>query len=159
VTVSAPNKATKPTRTAIGWREWVSLPGLGVARIKAKIDTGAKTAALHAFRIETVERSGKTYVHFAVHPIQKAAKPEILCRARVKCRRRIRSSNGVIEERLILRVKVKAGEREFPIDLSLANRDSMGFRLLLGRDAVRRKFLIDPGASFLLGRPRKRKSS
>jgi hypothetical protein len=151
--VDAPARRKKrASPTMIGWREWASFPGLGVARIKAKIDTGAKTAALHAFRIRTTVRGGVEYAEFYVHPEQKRRLPEIFCSSPVVDRRRIRSSNGIVEQRLIIRVLIRLGERAWPIEVSLANRDAMGFRLLLGRDALRKKFLINPRASFLLGK-------
>lgn len=136
----------------IGWREWAAFPEFGVERIKAKIDTGAKTSALHAFRIREVMRDGEAFAEFYLHPEQKRKRPEIFCAARIVDRRAIKSSNGVVENRLIVRTPIRLGNREWPIDVSLTNRDSMGFRLLLGRDALRRKVLIDPKASFLLGR-------
>jgi hypothetical protein len=141
--------------TLIGWREWAALPDLGVKRIKAKIDTGAKTSALHAFNVRLVARGGVTWAEFAVHPIQRKAKPEVLCAAKVRGVRRIRSSNGGVDERSIIRTKLKLGARVIPIDLSLANRDAMGFRLLLGRDALK-SFVIEPGRSYRLGKPKKR---
>ncbi|MEX0645190.1 MAG: RimK/LysX family protein, partial [Parvularculaceae bacterium] len=136
----------------IGWREWAAFPELGVPRIKAKVDTGAKTAALHAYRVETRFRGGVEYAEFYVCPQQKRRRPEIFCTSPVVDRRGIRSSNGVVEQRLIIRTSLSLGEREWPIDVSLADRDAMGFRLLLGRDSFRMKFLIDPKASFLLGK-------
>lgn len=142
----------KPAPALIGWREWVSLPDLGAARIKAKVDTGAKTSAIHAFRVRAVKRDGVEYAEFFLHPEQKRKTPEIFCAAPVIGRRSIRSSNGRVEKRLIIRTRLRIGEREFPIDLSLANRDAMGFRLLLGRDAFKKKFIINPGASFVLGK-------
>jgi len=142
----------KPAPELIGWREWAGLPDLGALRIKAKIDTGAKTSAIHAFRVRTVKRDGVEYAEFFLHPEQKRKIPEIFCTAPVIGKRAIRSSNGRVEKRLIIRTRLRIGEREFPIDLSLANRDAMGFRLLLGRDAFRKKFIINPGASFVLGK-------
>lgn len=143
-------KAAQPI--AIGWREWASLPELRVKRIKAKIDTGAKTSALHAFDIRAVERGGALFVEFAVHPIQKRKRPEVRCAAPVVARRRIRSSNGQTEERYVVRTKLKLGVKIIVIELSLANRDAMGFRLLLGRDALKKSFVVEPGRSFRLGR-------
>lgn len=145
-------KKMRAPPTLIGWREWVAFPDLGVGRIKAKIDTGAKTSAIHAFRVKTVIRDGVEFAEFFLHPEQKRKKPEVFCSARVVGRRDIRSSNGRVEKRLIVRTRLSIGGREYPIELSLTNRDAMGFRLLLGRDAFRRKFVIDPSASFLLGK-------
>jgi hypothetical protein len=146
----------KSPPSVVGWREWASFPDFGVKRIKAKIDTGAKTSALHAYKLETFTRGDGHFVHFAIHPIQRKARPEIACTAEVIARRRIKSSNGASEERLIIRARVKLGQRVIPIDLSLANRDAMGFRLLLGRDALKNSFVIDPARSYLQGAPKKR---
>lgn len=145
-------KLVKKPPALIGWREWAAFPELGVKRIKAKIDTGAKTSALHAFRLETFRKGGVDYAEFYLHPLQKKARPEKFCFAPIVDKRWIRSSNGSVEQRFIIRTLIRLGDREWPIDLSLTNRDSMGFRLLLGRDAFRKKFLIDPRASFLLGK-------
>lgn len=137
----------------IGWREWAAFPELGVEKINAKIDTGAKSSAIHAYRIKKVERRGKAYAEFFLHPVQRHKRPEIYCRAPIVDQRLIRSSNGHEEERLVIETKLRLGEKLWKIDLTLTNRDSMGFRLLIGRDALRRKFIIDPGASYLLGSP------
>lgn len=150
--VEKKKKQRKTPPTLIGWREWAGLPELGVSRIKAKIDTGAKTSAIHAFRVRTVKKDGAEYAEFFLHPEQKRKHPEVFCSAPLIDRRAIRSSNGQVEKRLIIRTLLRIGDREFPIDLSLTNRDAMGFRMLLGRDALRRNFVIDPGASFLLGK-------
>ncbi|MEE2692036.1 MAG: RimK/LysX family protein [Pseudomonadota bacterium] len=142
----------KAPPTLIGWREWAAFPDLGAERIKAKIDTGAKTSAVHAYRIRTEMRGGVLWAEFYLHPVQKKRIPEIKCSAPVIARRKIRSSNGVEEVRNIIETTLRMGGREWRIQLSLARRDEMGFRLLLGRDAIRKKFIIDPAASFLLGR-------
>jgi len=136
----------------IGWREWVAFPDLKVTRIKAKIDTGAKTSAIHAFRIKEVMKGGAPHVQFFLHPEQKRKKPEIKCVAPVIDIRRIRSSNGETQERYIIESLMKLGGREWPVELSLSKRDDMGFRLLIGRDAITKKVIIHPGKSYLLGR-------
>ena len=146
-------KTTKKAPPAlIGWREWAAFPDLGADRIKAKIDTGAKTSAVHAYRIKTEMRDGVLWADFFLHPMQKKKRPEIKCTAPVVARRKVRSSNGSEEVRNIIETTLRLGGRAWKIQLSLARRDEMGFRLLLGRDALRKKFIIDPGASFLLGR-------
>lgn len=144
-----PAKAAPP---AIGWREWAALPDLGVDRIKAKIDTGAKTSAIHAVRVRAFERGGGVYVSFDVHPIQRQTRPEIECVARVIDRRRVRSSNGEAETRYIIMTSLDIGGERFEIEMSLANRDDMGFRLLLGRDALKKRFVVDPAKSFRFGK-------
>ena len=135
----------------IGWREWAGLPDLGVARIVAKIDTGAKTSAVHAYRVRETTHDGVPYAEFFLHPVQKRKRPEVFCAAPIVDRRRIRSSNGVLQERLVIETTLRLGAREWVIELSLANRDAMGYRLLVGRDAMRKNILIRPSASFLLG--------
>jgi len=145
-------KKTKKTRPMIGWREWADLPDFDVAGINAKIDTGAKSSAMHAFRIRETVIDGAEYVEFFLHPVQRRKKPEVFCRAPLVDRRVIRSSNGQEEERYVIETRLRLGGRFWKIELTLTNRDAMGFRLLLGRDALRRKFIIDPGASYLLDR-------
>lgn len=136
----------------VGWREWAALPDWEIAAIKAKIDTGAKTSAIHAFDIAASERKGRRFAEFTLAPLQRRRRPEMRCRAPLIGKRRIRCSNGAVEDRFIVKAKIALGAAQFVIELSLADRDEMGFRLLLGRDALRRRFLVDPGASFLLGK-------
>ncbi|MEZ5895738.1 MAG: RimK/LysX family protein [Parvularculaceae bacterium] len=135
----------------IGWREWAALPELDVERIKVKIDTGAKTSAIHAFNIRETDHDGVLYAEFVLHPEQRRAKPAIKCTAPIIDRRAIKSSNGMVQERLIIRTALVMGERSWPIDLSLTNRDEMDYRMLVGRDALRKNIIIRPGKSFLLG--------
>lgn len=140
-------------RTIVGWREWVGFPGLDVPLIKAKLDTGAKTSALHTFHTCEIDKGGERWVHFGIHPFQGLDEPEILCEARVSDEREVMSSNGVREKRLFIETTLEMGPSRFAIELSLTNRDQMGFRLLIGRSALKRRFVVDPGRSFLLGRP------
>ncbi len=147
----AGKRKTRKTKLLIGWREWADLPDFDVRNINAKIDTGAKSSAIHAFRIRESMVGGTEHVEFFLHPVQRRKKPEYFCRAPLAGRRVIRSSNGQEEERYVIETRLRLGGRIWKIDLTLTNRDAMGFRLLLGRDALRRKFLIDPGASYLLG--------
>ncbi|HBK92467.1 MAG TPA: ATP-dependent zinc protease [Parvularcula sp.] len=137
----------------IGWCEWVSLPAFGVDAIKAKIDTGAKTSAIHAWRIRELRVGGRAFAEFVLHPAEGRSRPEILCRAPIAGRRVIKSSNGIGEARIIIRTRLKVGKRSWPIDLSLANRDQMGFRLLIGRDALGERALIHPAREYMLGEP------
>ncbi len=146
----APRRKARPP-VDIGWREWASLPGLGVERIEGKIDTGAKTSAIHAYRIREVIFDGAPHAEFYLHPERRRRKPEIFCRVPIADRRLIKSSNGEAQERIIIVTPLRIGKREWLIELSLANRDAMGFRFLIGRDALRRGFVIHPGQSFLLG--------
>lgn len=148
----ANTKRTKKQKQLIGWREWADLPDFDVMRLNAKIDTGAKSSAIHAFRIRETMLGGTEHVEFYLHPLQRRKKPEVFCSAPIADRRVIRSSNGQEEERYVIETRLRLGGRLWKIDLTLTNRDAMGFRLLLGRDALRRRFLVDPGASYLLNR-------
>lgn len=133
----------------IGWREWVSFPDLGIDAIKAKVDTGARSSAIHAIHVERFTRDGDDWVRWQVHPIQRDTDQTVDCEAPIHDRRDIRSSSGHNHTRIVVRVPLSLGDRTFPIDLTLARRDVMGFRLLLGREAIRGRFVIDPGRSYL----------
>jgi hypothetical protein len=135
----------------VGWREWVRLADLGVGAIKAKIDTGARTSALHAFAIEPFRKSGALWVRFEVHPLQRSSAVRIGCEARAIDERAVRNSGGQVERRYIIETRLMLGERSWPIELALTNRDQMGFRMLLGRTALEGRALIEPGRSFLAG--------
>lgn len=138
-------------RAIIGWREWAALPELGVDRINAKIDTGAKTSAIHAFRTKQIETEDGPVVEFFVHPRRRRKKPEIFCRAPLIDTRLIKSSNGQTEERFVIETPLRMGDQTWKIELSLTNRDAMGYRILIGRDALAKRFLIQSDASYLLG--------
>ena len=120
----------------IGWRQWVALPELDVRAIKAKIDTGARTSALHAYRIEPFRRSGTTWLRFELHPIQRSEATKVVCEARAVDQRTVRNSGGGVERRYVIRTMLRLGEVAWPIELALTNRDQMGFRMLLGRTAL-----------------------
>lgn len=138
----------KAERPVIGWREWVLLPDLLDVPIKAKIDTGARTSSIHSFGTRRFSEAGTPHVEFLLHPIQRQSLPEIACVAPVKDERMVRSSNGESELRLVIETVARLGGVDWPIELTLASRDVMGFRMLLGREAIRQRFLIDPGRSF-----------
>ena len=140
-------------RQRIGWREWVALPDLGVARIKVKIDTGARSSALHAFGVERFRRRGQDMVRFSIHPLQRSSKREVVAEAVMVDERVIKSSNGVQGVRPVIITLLELLGESWPIEVTLAPRDAMGFRMLLGRQAVRGRFLIDPGRSYLAGKP------
>ena len=136
----------------IGWREWVSLSELDLPLVKAKIDTGAKTSTLHAIHVDRFSKRKKDYVRFDVHPIQRNAHITRTCEALLLDERVIKSSSGHAEVRHIIKTNLVIGEIEADIELTLTNRDQMGFRMLLGRNALKDHFLVEPGASYLLGK-------
>lgn len=126
------------------------MPELGIDWIKAKIDTGARTSALHAFRIKRFRRNGRRFLRFYVHPVQRRRRPEILCEAPLVDERVITSSSGQRDYRYVVETDLRIGESEWPIEVTLTNRDEMGFRMLLGRQALRRRMIVDPGSSYKL---------
>ncbi len=136
----------------IGWREWLSLPDLGIDAIKAKIDTGARTSAIHAFKIRPFVERGVPWVSFVLRPRQRHRTPELECACPVLDERKIKSSNGDEERRFVIETEACLGDIVWPIELSLTNRDELGFRMLLGREAVRDHFLVNPDRSYLIGR-------
>ncbi len=135
----------------IGWREWVALPDLGIDAIKAKADTGARTSALHAYNIEPFRRAGALWLRFELHPLQRSEATKVVCEAPAIDERTVRNSGGGVEYRYIIRTLLRLGDRSWPIELALANRDQMGFRMLLGRTALEDRVLVEPGRSYLLG--------
>ncbi len=137
------------TAAIIGWREWVALPTLGVSAVKAKIDTGARSSALHAFSVERFEQGGRAMVRFQAHPIQRNDDYMVTAEATLLEERMVRNSGGQAEMRPVIETLVQVGRAVWAIELTLTNRDEMGFRMLLGRQAVRRRYLVDPGRSFL----------
>ena len=143
----------------IGWREWVALPDLGVPRIKAKVDTGARTSSLHAFDMQETVRDGITFVRFEIHPRQRQSEPAIEVELPLLTRRRVRDSGGKVESRPVVVTEIALAGQVWPIELTLTRRDAMGFRMLLGRQAIRGRFVVDPGGSFRTGRPPRRKRS
>lgn len=138
----------KRERPVIGWREWVQLPDLLDVPIKAKIDSGARTSSIHSFGTRRFTERGAPWVEFILHPIQRHARPEIVCAVPIKDERWVRSSNGEATRRIVVETMARLGATDWPIELTLADRDVMGFRMLLGREAIRGRFLVDPGRSF-----------
>jgi hypothetical protein len=136
----------------IGWREWLALPQLGIPAIKAKIDTGARTSALHTFSLEEFSAGGIRMVRFGIHPLQKRKDIELFCEAPVLERRRVKDSGGHSEKRYVIQTDVVLKNELWRINITLTNRDAMIFRMLLGRTAVEKRFVIDPGRSYTAGR-------
>ena len=141
------------TVTTIGWREWVGLPALRTEWIKAKIDTGARSSSLHAFGVHPFTRDGVEWVRFEVHPWQRSADNSAEVEAEIIDWRSIRSSSGQSEERPVIRTDLRIGSGVHSIELTLARRDEMGFRMLIGREGMRRRFVVDPARSYLAGKP------
>ncbi len=131
------------------------MPGIGVEAIKAKVDTGARSSALHAFDLERATHEGIPFVRFSLHPLQRRTHPAIHVEAPVIDERRVRSSSGRSETRPVILATIALGGETWPVELTLTRRDAMGFRMLLGRQAVRSRFLVDPGRSFLVSSRRR----
>lgn len=147
---------SRESPTPIGWREWVALPDLGVARIKAKVDTGARSSALHAFEIVPFTRRGRRMVRFKIHPEQRSTQTTCSAEAPLVDERHVRNSGGIETLRPVIETTVDIAGERFPIELTLVPRDAMSFRMLLGRQAVRNRFVVNPGRSYLGGKPGKR---
>lgn len=141
----------------IGWREWVGLPELGIKQIKAKVDTGARTSALHAFKIKPFSESGVEHVEFRLHPMQRDLETIQVCRAPVVDQRTVTDSGGHKEDRWVIATSVTIGPHTLPIEMTLTSRDEMLFRMLLGRSAIKNIALVNPARSYLVGK-RKRKT-
>lgn len=146
------NKIGQKQPLIIGWREWCALPKLHIPLIKAKIDTGAKTSAIHAFDIRPLRRLGREWVKFSLRPIQGNAKIMVDCMAEVIDERSVMSSNGHKEHRFVIKTPLQIGDRQWDIELTLSNRDPLRFRVLLGRSALEGRVIINPSHSYLVGR-------
>lgn len=142
----------------IGWREWVGLPDLGIKSIKAKVDTGARSSSLHAFDVTEFVHRGKKWVRFKVHPAQRNSQRTVETEAAILDYRSVRSSSGKASLRPVIVTHVELLGIVWPVELTLANRDEMGFRMLLGRQAFRDRFLVDAGKSYYGGKPKKRRT-
>jgi hypothetical protein len=136
------------SRPTLGWREWVSLPDLGIPRIKCKVDTGARSSALHAFYLEPYISGGTERIRFGIHPLQKRTDRECICTAVVLDQRIVTDSGG--------ETTVMLGDASWPIEITLTDRDTMRFRMLLGRTAIRNRYLVNPASSYLAGKPKPR---
>jgi hypothetical protein len=150
---------TENDKRVIGWREWLAIPTLGIERIKAKIDTGARTSTLHAYDLEWFSKEGFPWVRFTVHPLQRNNRLVLNCAAPVIDRREVTSSTGHTESRPVILADIVLGGESWPIEMTLTDRDQMGFRMLLGRTGVEGRMIVDPDRSFVMGRlktPRKK---
>lgn len=152
--MSAGEPATTAHDVVIGWREWVRLPDLlpDDEPVKAKIDTGARTSAIHAWDVEHLERDGERWVRFSLHPRQKDDEHVVVAEAPLLEERDVRSSNGEMERRPVVETTLQIGGRRHAIELTLTKRDQMGFRMLVGRTAMAGHVVVDPGGSYLLGK-------
>lgn len=147
----------KPPALTLGWREWVALPEYGVDTIKAKLDTGARTSSLHAIGMERFQRGGTEMVRFEIHPEQRSRTKRVEVEAEVTDERWVRNSGGYRELRPVVETGVRIGDEVWTIELTLTRRDEMGFRMLLGRQALRKRAVVDPGSSYRAGRRKKMK--
>lgn len=150
---AARRRRPKPPPRAIGWREWLAIPSLGVDAIKAKVDTGARSSALHAFDMEIFEQNDDPFVRYSIHPNQDDSFALRVVSPLVD-RRSVRPSTGVAKVRPVVRLPIQLGSETFETDITLVRRDMMGFRMLLGRRALKGRFLVDVSRSFVFGSPR-----
>lgn len=136
----------------VGWCEWIAFPDLGIYEIKAKIDTGARSSVLHATNLRSFRNKGAPWVRFEVQPLQGKSSTFAQCEAPVRDHREIRNANGEMELRVVVEVAVAIAEKQWPIEVTLANRGHKRFRALLGRTALSGNALIDPSRSFVAGK-------
>jgi len=153
--MSGPNKKPnlKKPKIRIGWKEWCALPELNIREIKAKIDTGARTSALHAQVLSISEYEGQRFIRFKVYPHQGELHSAKICKARLIANRYVMSSSGHREKRYVIRTTLTVGKTSFVTDITLTDRSPLRFRMLLGRMALRKNFLIDPARTHVQGRP------
>ena len=147
---SSPVTAEEHKLQIAGWREWVSLPELGIFRIKAKMDTGARTSCIHAFEVEPFERDGVQWVRFLVHPEQDNNDLVISCEAEVVDFRAVTDSGGHREMRYVIKTLIQFGQKSWAAEFTLTNRDTMKFRMLVGRTTMNGRLVIDPSLSYQL---------
>jgi hypothetical protein len=136
-------------KITLGWREWLALPEFGIENIKAKVDTGARTSALHAFYIEPFTKDDTDWIRFGIHPRQGSSEKVVHCEAPVIDRRMVTDSGGHREERFVIEALVQLGDQPIKVEMTLTDRENMRFRMLLGRTAMRGHFIVDPGRSYL----------
>ena len=141
----------------LGWREWAALPDLGLPAIKVKVDTGARTSALHAFYTENYQLDSVDMVKFLIHPIQRNYDFHVECHAPLIDCRQVSDSGGHREMRYVIETSIVIGNNNWPIEITLTNRDNMRFRMLIGRRAMEARAVVEPGASYLNGKLQARK--
>jgi hypothetical protein len=152
---SEPVSEPEVAQAVVGWREWVALPQAGVDWVKAKIDTGARSSSIHAFDLEVFEQDDREWVRFSIHPWQRSDDEAHELTLPVLDRREVRSSNGQTEQRYAVAMDVTLAGRTITTVMTLSNRDEMGFRMLIGREALERGFLVDSSRSYAGGKPRR----
>ncbi len=140
------------SKSVLGWQEWVGLPDLNIGSIKAKIDTGAKTCALHTYFIEPYKKGTENWVKFCIHPVQDDVSTNIECHAKLVDERNVTDSGGHSELRYVIQTKIIITGEVFEAEVTLTDRESMKFRMLLGRNALKRRFIVDSSKSFLSGK-------
>ena len=140
----------------LGWREWISLPDLGINRIKAKVDTGARTSTLHAFALKPFTEEGRQRIRFDIHPLQHNTAEIITCIAEVVDKRLVTDSGGHEEERYVIQTPITIAGQTWSIEITLTERENMLFRMLLGRSALRKRFIVNPARSFVTTRVHKK---
>lgn len=151
--ISQINQIMLQNKVILGSEEWCSFPELGIPTIKARVDSGAKTSAMHAINIAPFIKNDASWVKFDINPIQNNTKTIIHCEAPLVDKRVVKSSSGFREQRYVIQTSLKIGDAKWPIEMTLTNRDSMGFRMLLGREAMSGRVLVDPEEKYLLGQP------
>jgi len=147
----------KEDMLVLGWREWTSLPELGINRIKAKVDTGARTSALHAFEVRPFVENNIQRVEFKIHPRQYNKEKVVVCVADILDERSVTDSGGHKENRWVIKTPLMIGQHSWPIEITLTARDDMRFRMLLGRTAIRGRAQVDPSRSYVVGKKRRKK--
>jgi len=139
-------------KLVVGSLETCDLPEIGIVDLQVRVDTGAKTSSLHVDNLEKIQRDGKPWIAFDIHPDVHNVDQVIRCKAPLHDVRKIKSSNGVAEERFVIKTALKLADQAWPIEITLTNRADMRNLMLLGRQGMGKRLLVDPSKTFLLGR-------